>query len=121
MRVNMGSLKSESVERLQDAGLLEGQAEDEKTSPEQSSQQVAKETMSREIQGNPWFEGMLEGSKLGKIKRKKGGHTSADGLTTYEWEIVEIEGNDADTTGVGTAKRKLGDVGGGEDDTEMRG
>ena len=117
----MGSLKSESVERLQDAGLLDGQEEGEKTPSEPTSKQATKDIITREIRGNPWFEGMLEGSKLGKIRRRKGEHTSADGSTTYEWEIVEIEGNDAEDTGVGTAKRKLGDVGDGEDDTEMRG
>ncbi len=35
-----------------------------------------------------------ESSWLGRIKRRKGGHTSADGTRTVEWEIVEMEGDD---------------------------
>ena len=114
----MGSLRSDSLERLQDTGLLDGQEESVRTDVEPVSRQVTRETTSREVRGNPWFEEMLEGSQLGKIRRKKGGHISADGSTTYEWEVVEIEGGDMESSGA--AKRKLEDVGDGEDDTEMR-
>ena len=114
----MGSLKGDSLERLQDAGLLDNHEESGKIGTEVTSRQVTREMVPREVQGNLWFEEMLEGSQLGKVKRKKGGHTNVDGSTTYEWEVIEIEGGDAENSG--TTKRKLGDVGDGEDDTEMR-
>ncbi|KAF2766997.1 hypothetical protein EJ03DRAFT_259015, partial [Teratosphaeria nubilosa] len=44
--------------------------------------------------GLPYFEEMVENSRLGRIKRQKGGHTSSDGRTTVQWEIVEIGGED---------------------------
>lgn len=46
--------------------------------------------------GMPYFEEMVEDSRLGRIKRQKGGHTSRDGKTTVEWEVVEI-GSDEPT------------------------
>lgn len=116
----MGSLKSESVELLQEAGFLDGPEQDEKvpTSARPSRTEVTRPTHAREVRGNPWMEEMIEGSELGRIKRRKGGHTSADGSTKYEWEVVEIGGSDTEYNGTATGKRKLGEV--GEDDTEMR-
>ena len=44
--------------------------------------------------GIPYFEEMIENSRLGRIKRQKGGHTSADGRATVHWEVIEIGGGD---------------------------
>ena len=41
--------------------------------------------------GMQYFEDMVENSRLGRIKREKGGHTSQDGKTTIQWEVLEIE------------------------------
>lgn len=41
--------------------------------------------------GIPYFEEMVENSRLGRIKRQKGGHTSQDGRMTVQWEVVEID------------------------------
>lgn len=40
--------------------------------------------------GLQYFEEMVEHSRLGRIKRQKGGHTSEDGTRTVQWEVVEI-------------------------------
>lgn len=42
--------------------------------------------------GMPYFEEMVENSRLGRIKRRMGGHTSEDGTTSVQWEVVEIGG-----------------------------
>ncbi|KAL9098660.1 MAG: hypothetical protein Q9163_005722 [Psora crenata] len=121
VRVNMGSLKSESVEMLQDAGLLEPSFDDsENKETRDASTSLAKRTL-REIRGNPWFEEMIEGSDLGRIKRIRGGRTSSDGNTTVEWDIVEIGVEEEGIGGIATGKRKLGEFGEGENDTVMRG
>lgn len=52
--------------------------------------------------GIPYFEEMVENSRLGRIKRQKGGHTSQDGRTTVQWEVVEID-NSEPSTGEETA------------------
>lgn len=122
--VNLSSLRNESVERLQEAGFLavpeEASTEAEAVNePSQQSPVVPQQGSGRQVRGVPWFEELVEGSELGRIKRRRGGQTSADGRTKYEWEIVEVGGEEADTTATGTAKRKLGVMGAGHD-VEMR-
>ena len=70
------------------------------------------------IRGAPWFEDLVENSKLGTLRRRKGGHTSKDGSVSVEWEVAEWESSGDGGFGVedlagdvqGTGKRKLGDV-----------
>ena len=46
--------------------------------------------------GMPYFEEMVENSRLGRIKHQVGGHTSQDGRTKVHWEVMEIGGNGPD-------------------------
>lgn len=68
--------------------------------------------------GAPWFEEMVQQTRLGRIKRQKGGHTSNDGSLRVEWEIVEYEGDIED--GTVTGKRKIGEMEDGREDVVMR-
>ena len=124
----MGSLKNESIERLEEAGFLtaaeaeawaeagaEGSIE---KAPQISS--VMRRDEGREARGKPWFEEMVEGSELGRIKRRRGGETSADGSTKIEWEVVEIGGDDGESQVTSMAKRKISNLEQG-DDVHMRG
>jgi len=97
------------VEALETAGFLSGNREaDENTN-------ITRTGHGREIRGTPWFEEMIEGSELGRMKRRRGGHTSADGKTKVEWEVVEF-GDDNEEGGLtGGEKRKLDRVGEGDD------
>ena len=79
------------------------------------------------LRGAPWFEDLVENSRLGTLRRRKGGHTSKDGSVTIEWEVAEWESggiNDDDdddetVSGVqGTGKRKF--KGDGDADVSMR-
>jgi hypothetical protein len=60
----------------------------------------------------PWFESMLQGSSLGRVRRSRGKRQTQDGRVGMEWEVVELlpedEAAEGDTQGMG--KRKLGDV-----------
>ena len=64
--------------------------------------------------GKPWVENIIEGSRLGKMRRRRGGNTSLDGTVKVEWEILEFDGDDTagsddnNTNG----KRKIGEVAG---------
>jgi len=40
--------------------------------------------------GIPYFETLVENSRLGQIKRRKGGHISRDGSVRVQWEVVEL-------------------------------
>lgn len=122
--VNLKTLKSESFDRLEDAGLLSGvSSEDEREGTRESSKEPKQVTaigQGREVQGSPWFEEMIEGSRLGRLRRRRGGQSSSDGSTRVEWEVTEFDSGEADEEGsVNNHKRKLGSL--GEDgDVEMR-
>ncbi len=122
--MNIGSLRKDSMERLQDAGLLAGvESEDDEVvqKPTGRTREIANLGQGREVQGTPWFEEMIQGSELGRIKRRRGGGTSSDGHTKVEWEITEFESSDGDVAAAAasTGKRKLGSLDQG-DDVEMR-
>lgn len=119
--VSIGSLKSESLEKLEDAGLLAGAEENEKVETSDGNdgeKGTMKRKLNRESTGTPWFEEMIQGSELGKIKRRRGGQSSSDGRSKVEWEIVEFTADDEENSIVGTGKRKI-EI--SEDDVEMRG
>lgn len=117
--VNLGSLRSGSVEKLADEGFLTS-ADDNKdsTTIEEKALDRTVALEGREIQGAPWYEEMIEGSELGRIKRRRGGQSSADGRSKVEWEVVEFSSEPGDS-GTSTGKRKLDQVG-KEGDVEMR-
>ena len=123
--VNLSSLKSDSLEWLEDTGFLSDAGKDHEEKPEavgeepRDSREVAASGHGREVRGTPWFEEMIEGSELGRIKRMRGGESSADGKTTVEWEITEFESNEGDGGTTGTGKRKHGSLGDGND-VEMK-
>ena len=61
--------------------------------------------------GLPWFENLLHGSSLGRVKRSRGEKHSRDGRLMMEWEIIELlpdEGREGDAQS--PAKRKIGEV-----------
>ena len=110
------------MERLEDAGLLRGVGSDDKQVVQtgtEGAQDVVRKDQGREVRGTPWFEEMIQGSELGRIKRRRGGGTSSDGYTKVEWEITEYETGDGDLAAANTGKRKLGSLDHG-DDVEMR-
>ncbi|KAK3701609.1 hypothetical protein LTR37_015360 [Vermiconidia calcicola] len=104
--ITLGSLTGESVRRLQELAILadadeedgdEGDEDDEDSmggviaSSGRTSASAAHRMHNR---GMPYFEEMVENSRLGRIKRQKGGHSSRDGRMTVHWEVVEIGGDE---------------------------
>ena len=121
--VNLKTLRSESFDRLEDAGFLSGvSSEDEREEARESIKKPTQVTaigQGREVRGSPWFEEMIEGSRMGRLKRRRGGQISADGNTKVEWEVTEFDSSEPDEGSVNTNKRKLGSLGESED-VEMR-
>jgi len=76
-----------------------------------------------ESEGVPWFEGLVEGSRLGRVTRR--GERREGRGWKVEWEIVEWtedgdeEMKEAESEKGTAGKRKLGEVVG--DDTGMEG
>ncbi|MCJ1267797.1 hypothetical protein MMC22_007683 [Lobaria immixta] len=119
--ISIGSLKSESLEKLEEAGLLAGTKENEKAETSDGNgekKETVKRKHNRELIGTPWFEEMIQGSELGKVKRRRGGQSSLDGKSKVEWEIVEFTADDEENSIVDTGKRKINVS---VDDVEMKG
>ena len=116
--VNIGSLKRDSREVLEDAGLLSGVGTEDNDVAQTTSggaREVANKGQCREVQGTPWFEEMIQGSELGRIKRRRVGASSSDGHTKVEWEITEFEAGEGEHASASTGKRKLGSLEHGDD------
>ncbi|KAH8815652.1 hypothetical protein F5884DRAFT_773086 [Xylogone sp. PMI_703] len=118
--LTLGSLTGPDLRDLEDMGVLPKEAfdsdSDERTGPETvvigESNQLEPEIEEREIV--PWFETLVQGSRLGKIRRSKGQRRSNDGRTRVEWEIVEWTDDGGDGENAGSSKRKLDAFEGGE-------
>lgn len=74
------------------------------------------------LAGVPWFEEMIEGSRLGRIMRsRRGMGASEDGSMAFEWEISEWQDSDTGRqpsefsiiTSSSSGKRKAEDMFGG--------
>lgn len=60
----------------------------------------ARSTALRQSYGVPWFDGLVEGTRLGRMRRKRGVERSQDGQISMQWEVIEYtdgaNGDDGD-------------------------
>lgn len=144
--MTLGSLLDESLEKLEalkiidaeeteeesnagsEEGLVKGTSVNEESHVPTNETQMggvdAPLTTARSLhqlgnRGMPYFEEMVEHSRLGRLRRRQGGHASADGSSRVQWEVVEMgDWNDADpepmegvgsaeTSGNGTKRQRL--------------
>ena len=139
MSVALGSLLGDDLRLLEDLHILPPDEdlsdqivpETESTTPETRTTELAPTAASSipssrisyhsgTLAGVPWFEEMIEGSRLGRIMRSRRGiGISDDESTTFQWEISEWqEGTDTGTQPMkvvtsiasGTTKRKAEDL-----------
>lgn len=116
IQVTLGSLLTEDLHDLEELGLLT--EEDEEDLMDISSTAPAESTdlqlIGRDFQHIPWFDGMIQGSRLGNTRSSRGIRESRDGTMRVEWEITEWTGDDDDEdhSGESTAngKRKRGNT-----------
>jgi hypothetical protein len=102
---------------LEDLGLLPSEELDE--GEEVADQPVAMSTEGEKpatdanssgretLGGIPWFDTLVEGSRLGNMRTTKGSGRSRDGTVRVEWEVVEFTDDGDETPRSG--KRKLDD------------
>lgn len=144
IQLTLGSLHSEDLGDLEDRGLLpDSEASSRVASPPspadtamagagdragargEHEQQVIFRSGRETLGGLPWFDSLVEGSRLGRrlgnVRASKGSGRSQDGTVRYEWEIVEYteddDGNDSPRSG----KRKLDEREGGEGSSATQG
>lgn len=121
--VSVGSLRGESLEILEEAGHFAGAGEKGRGATGEDKELdkgTAKRKHTRELSGTPWFEEMIEGSELGKLKRRRGWQESPDGKTQIEWEVVEFTAEDEAATSVDGGKHRI-EVGGDGDAMKVDG
>ena len=112
--LTLGSLATSDLRDLEELGLLPKEAledvEDDKERMETTASFAGNSLVSEDArEGLPWFETMVEGSKLGKMSRTRGQSRTGDGRLKVEWEIVEWDDGSEGETLV-TGKRKLDDM-----------
>lgn len=125
IQLTLGSLCSEDLGDLEDLGLLpdpESPQTPTDTAMAADDERVAVYEGNDTVGGLPWFDSLVEGSRLGTMKTTKGSHRSQDGTVRVEWEIVEYteddgDGNDTPQSG----KRKLGEREDGDGPSSMEG
>ncbi|KAK2600309.1 hypothetical protein QQS21_004950 [Conoideocrella luteorostrata] len=114
INLTLGSLLQEDLRDLEELGLIPDESESE---PEEKPADTPNRDVAlRQSFGVPWFDGMVEGTRLGRMRRTHGIKRSEDGTVKIEWEIVEESmspdaGNDVDmdSTSGSSGKRKLQD------------
>ena len=111
LRVTVGSLVRDDLDRLQELGLLpEEDAGSNHSAVAQSGNGQPFVRSQRQLgTGNiSWFEEMIDGSSLGRVQRTNHGtRVSADGTTRIEWEVSEyVEGDNPGTPGRGKRKQE---------------
>ncbi|KAL2754650.1 hypothetical protein ACRALDRAFT_1063442 [Sodiomyces alcalophilus JCM 7366] len=113
IQLTLASLSGEDLRDLEDMGLIPGSETETETDNETETAspsagtapaKTAQQTMTRverTIQGVPWFDSLVEGSRLGNIRRTQGVDRSEEGNVKVEWEIIEwTEGDDDDGDGM---------------------
>lgn len=119
--MTLGSLLREDLQDLEEMGLIPDESDDEDDKDKEkagSAPTPNRSAVLRQSYGVPWFDGMVEGTRLGNMRRSHGIRKSEDGSVSVEWEIIEYSdgsGNSQDDEDIdmptpsSNSKRKLDD------------
>lgn len=113
INLTLGSLLQEDLQDLEDLGLIPEESESELEEKQVGSPN--RDHALRQSFGVPWFDGMVEGTRLGRMRRTHGIQRSDDGTVKVEWEIIEESDGpesadvDMETGSTSSGKRKLQD------------
>lgn len=119
--LTLGSLALSDLRDLEELGLLPKEALEDAQNDKQTIESVIPHTENNDggEHGLPWFEAMVEGSRLGKMRTSRVRRTAGDGRIKVEWEIREWTAEDDDKqTSTTIGKRKLDATG---EDSRMGG
>lgn len=122
--LTLGSLTTEDLRDLEELGLLPEEAVADAETDKQAIGSVGPRAGGQLLdddvsEGLPWFDTMVQGSALGKVRRH-GERREGKGWRV-EWEIVEWTDGDEEAPGIPSVggKRKLGDVAADSEDIGM--
>ncbi|KAH8195469.1 hypothetical protein TruAng_010368 [Truncatella angustata] len=112
IQLTLGSLLTEDLHDLEELGLL---AEDDQgdmmdITPTTPGAGNDSQLTGRDFTHIPWFDSMMQGSRLSNVRTSRGARESRDGTVHVEWEITEWTGDDNDESSESSAtgKRKRG-------------
>jgi hypothetical protein len=128
IQLTLGSLHGEDLGDLEDLGLLPANDDESNrvTSPihptdtagmaameagttigDGSTREVVLRSGRETLGGLPWFDTLVEGSRLGTLRHHKGSGRSSDGMVRVEWEVVEYTEDDGADGSPRSGKRKF--------------
>ena len=104
INLTLGSLLREDIRDLEEMGIMPDQSE---TEEEHIAAGESKGTMTppdrelalRQSFGVPWFDTIVEGTRLGKMRRGHGIQRSQDGRINIEWEVVDYTNDESQGLG----------------------
>ncbi|TKW56945.1 hypothetical protein CTA1_8027 [Colletotrichum tanaceti] len=120
IHLTLASLRGEDLRDLEDLGLIP-EFEEAEEAEEQPAIPTTTTVVGRDTRGVPWFESMIEGTRLGSLRHSQVVDHSRDGAIRVEWEIVEwtdsddlpevapAAAGDVDMMTNNATKRKMGD------------
>lgn len=107
-------------------GLIPEEESDQEMKEKKESsegQPGVRKTALTESYGVPWFDGLVEGTRLGNMRTSRGVQASSDGRVKVEWEVTEWDGDEQDDIDMRNAsgtvppgKRKRGESTAAQDD-----
>ncbi|KAI9842067.1 MAG: hypothetical protein M1837_007492 [Sclerophora amabilis] len=105
--LTLGSLAATDLHELESLGLLPPGAVEDAEEEKERIGNLASTQRGEPSRGVPWFESMMEGSRLGSLTRSRRDRSAdqKDGVIV-EWEIIEWD----DAEGLPSTKRKIGEV-----------
>ncbi|KAK6088382.1 sodium bile acid cotransporter [Seiridium cupressi] len=112
IQLTIGSLLTEDLHDLEELGLLtEDDIEDAMDIvPTNPTAVTDSQLTGRDFTHIPWFDSMIQGSRLGNARTSRGAQESRDGTMRVEWEITEWTGEDdgeaSETATNGKRKRR---------------
>ncbi|KAG5941512.1 hypothetical protein E4U59_001687 [Claviceps monticola] len=116
INLTLGSLLQEDLQDLEDLGLIPEESDREVEEDKEAGTNRNQGIALRQSFGVPWFDSMVEGTQLGRMRRTHGITQSGDGTVKIEWEITEqadeSDGKDGDVEAAAaglSGKRKLED------------
>lgn len=88
IHLTLGSLLREDLRDLESMGLIPDSPSD--SGSQEETEKPAQTPGLRQSHGIPWFDGMVEGSRVGRMCRRHGLlRRSRDGTIKIDWEIIE--------------------------------
>jgi hypothetical protein len=133
IQLTLGSLLSQDLRDLEEMGLFDDDSDEDQMAlelglelelePAERTRATAPapglQLIGREFTDIPWFDSMMQGSRLGNARTSRGVQQSQDGRVRVEWEVSEWTADDdtadqeGDSSATGKRKRGEGDHGNG--------